>query len=137
MVLFGKTIWTKFSFLHILLPYRSPIISKRTIMIFICYFSRYDFKCKLKHKAIQKVVKWVYVWCHNYLAKRSHIFIRISWNSWHFNYMNITTFFKTDFVGGHSICWGQLFLGHAVDVCLRLLTACLMLVMSTMFCGNI
>ena len=28
--------------------------------------------------------------------------------------MNITTFFETEFVGGHSICQGLLFLGHAV-----------------------
>ena len=28
--------------------------------------------------------------------------------------MNTTTFFKTEFVGGHSICQGLLFLGHIV-----------------------
>ena len=28
--------------------------------------------------------------------------------------MNITAIFKTEFIGGHSICRGPLFLGHAV-----------------------
>ena len=31
-------------------------------------------------------------------------------------YEDIYTFFETECDGGHSICWGLLFLGHAVDV---------------------
>ena len=107
-------------------------------MIFINEFSRYNFKHKLtcwivfvifvlhgrltSHKAITKSCKTglafeVYIWSHNYKtisANESMFLAGASWKLWHLNDLHMITFFKAEFIGGHTIHWGLIFLGHPV-----------------------
>ena len=49
-----------------------------------------------------------------YISANEPIFLAIgSCKLWHLNHLNIT-FFKTEYIGGHTIHLGLLFLGHAV-----------------------
>ena len=94
-----------------------------------------DIKCKLRRvviflwsgwltaqKAITNskiVVVLEYVWGHNFINILSNELMFLasgSYKLWHLNYFSMYPFFKTEFVWGHNIRWGLIFLEYALYI---------------------